>query len=431
MKKLTLIASIIIATSTFAQIPTYVPTNGLVAFYPFNGNANDESGFNNHLIPNGNVAFTQNNLNLSNSAAYFPNGNDYYTTPSSSWSLINDFNTGSISFYVKLDSLYVSNHYFEIGNSFIVKQKHGVGEDLFFGMQDGTNKIRMHLSGTFPTNSDLISNSTLSLNTWYHIVGTWDGTYHKLYIDGVLDNQISNSNGISNRPNPDYFSIGSCLYGGNGSVNFPSGAYGALDDIGIWNRELTELEIETLFEGCYLSISSQPQDQSVNSSVGSTSFSVATSSPTATYQWQTNLGLGFQNLSNAGQYSGATSSTLSVSNLSMTNNNQVFRCVLNDSGCTDTTTIATLTIIDDASISESNFPLLSISPNPTNGAFTIAGLELYNNITTMLVSDVNGKLVILLDPTANKFTLGSVKSGVYFLTITAVDKQEVIKIIKE
>lgn len=25
-------------------IPAYVPTNGLVAWYPFNGNANDESG---------------------------------------------------------------------------------------------------------------------------------------------------------------------------------------------------------------------------------------------------------------------------------------------------------------------------------------------------------------------------------------------------
>jgi hypothetical protein len=49
----------------------------------------------------------------------------------------------------------------------------------------------------------------------------------------------------------------------------------------------------------------------------------------------------------------------------------------------------------------------------------------------MRVSDVNGKLVKELDPTANKFTFGSVKSGVYFLTITAVDKQEVIKIIKE
>jgi hypothetical protein len=104
---------------------------------------------------------------------------------------------------------------------------------------------------------------------------------------------------------------------------------------------------------------------------------------------------------------------------------------LNDSGCTDTTTIATLTIIDDASISESNFPLLSISPNPTTGAFIIAGLELYNNIKSILVSDVNGKLVKELDPSASKFNLETVKSGVYFLTITAGDKQEVIKIIKE
>jgi len=27
-----------------AQIPNYVPSNGLVGWWPFNGNANDESG---------------------------------------------------------------------------------------------------------------------------------------------------------------------------------------------------------------------------------------------------------------------------------------------------------------------------------------------------------------------------------------------------
>ena len=32
----------------FAQIPSYVPTNGLVGWWPFNGNANDESGKGNH-----------------------------------------------------------------------------------------------------------------------------------------------------------------------------------------------------------------------------------------------------------------------------------------------------------------------------------------------------------------------------------------------
>jgi hypothetical protein len=33
---------------TFGQIPSYVPTNGLVGWWPFNGNANDESSSGNH-----------------------------------------------------------------------------------------------------------------------------------------------------------------------------------------------------------------------------------------------------------------------------------------------------------------------------------------------------------------------------------------------
>ena len=30
------------------DLPSYVPTDGLIAYYPFNGNANDESGNGNH-----------------------------------------------------------------------------------------------------------------------------------------------------------------------------------------------------------------------------------------------------------------------------------------------------------------------------------------------------------------------------------------------
>ena len=36
-----------------AQVPSYVPTNGLVGYWPFNGNANDESGNGNNGIVNG------------------------------------------------------------------------------------------------------------------------------------------------------------------------------------------------------------------------------------------------------------------------------------------------------------------------------------------------------------------------------------------
>ena len=51
MKKLllTLSLGLFVTPITNAQeLPSYVPTDGLVAYYPFNGNANDESGNGHH-----------------------------------------------------------------------------------------------------------------------------------------------------------------------------------------------------------------------------------------------------------------------------------------------------------------------------------------------------------------------------------------------
>ena len=46
-------AAFFICICTFAQVPSYVPTNGLVGYWPFNGNANDESGNGNNGTVNG------------------------------------------------------------------------------------------------------------------------------------------------------------------------------------------------------------------------------------------------------------------------------------------------------------------------------------------------------------------------------------------
>ena len=46
MKNLILLSLIFLSTQIFSQIPNYVPTNGLVAYYPFTGNTNDISGNN-------------------------------------------------------------------------------------------------------------------------------------------------------------------------------------------------------------------------------------------------------------------------------------------------------------------------------------------------------------------------------------------------
>ena len=44
MKRILTLAALVFATSCFGQVPDYVPTDGLVAWYPMNGNALDESG---------------------------------------------------------------------------------------------------------------------------------------------------------------------------------------------------------------------------------------------------------------------------------------------------------------------------------------------------------------------------------------------------
>ena len=44
MRKTLIFVFIIFSTFVFAQVPSYAPTNGLIGYWPFNGNANDVSG---------------------------------------------------------------------------------------------------------------------------------------------------------------------------------------------------------------------------------------------------------------------------------------------------------------------------------------------------------------------------------------------------
>ena len=61
MKKILLVFIAIcgLATMSFGQgVPSYVSTNGLVGWWPFNGNANDESGNGNNGTVNGAILAT-------------------------------------------------------------------------------------------------------------------------------------------------------------------------------------------------------------------------------------------------------------------------------------------------------------------------------------------------------------------------------------
>ena len=48
------------------NLPNYVPSNGLVGWWPFNGNANDGSGNGNNAILQGNASFAIDRYSVAN-----------------------------------------------------------------------------------------------------------------------------------------------------------------------------------------------------------------------------------------------------------------------------------------------------------------------------------------------------------------------------
>jgi hypothetical protein len=187
---------------------------------------------------------------------------------------------------------------------------------------------------------------------------------------------------------------------------------GHLDDFGIWNRALTQQEINNLYNGCSnSSITSQPANTAVNPNT-TAQFSIAANNVTS-YQWQSDLGFGFQNISNAGQYSGTTNATLTISNVTATNNNQQFRCIINANGCPDTSTVAILSVSTNGInelINQKNF---SIFPNPAKSNFEIKTDLSYDKIE---IRDIQGRIV--QTESKNKvINISSLQKGTYIIRL--------------
>jgi hypothetical protein len=125
-----------------------------------------------------------------------------------------------------------------------------------------------------------------------------------------------------------------------------------IDDVGIWNRVLTAGEILDLYQGCGAQFSGQPNN--VTARTGGTTQFTATTTGTSSinYAWQQNSGGGWTAVTNGGQFSGANTSTLTVNNLTLANDNLQLRCLAAQSAsCADTSNPATLNVCGELLIS--------------------------------------------------------------------------------
>ena len=95
-----------LTANVMAQVPNYVPTNGLVGYWPFNGNANDESGNGNHGTVNGAMLSTDRN-GKANSAFDFNGINQYIKVNNSN--TLQNISTISISIWLNVREYFLYN----------------------------------------------------------------------------------------------------------------------------------------------------------------------------------------------------------------------------------------------------------------------------------------------------------------------------------
>ena len=316
----------------FSQsVPSYVPTNGLVGWWGFNGNAQDGSGNGNHGTVNGATLTTD---RFGNQNQSFQFDLDDITTPIYNSQFLNDF---TISLWVIIDSYSDSTNNYP---TFIWTQNAGlvIQAEAYNGLTRFNSYFlnNYRIGGSQVTDGHVQTLANISI--WNHVLLANEDGINKLYVNGILTDVSDFASTIQG------VQSGSFLKFGHGSMDLSERFFGKLDDIGIWNRALSQQEITNLFnsQSCQVSITSQPSSQSTVTN-RNVQFSVVSSDSNSTYRWQTDMGLGFQNLTNAGQYSGVNTLTLNVSNTSPHNDYQLFRCIVSTPNCgSDTSDVVTL-----------------------------------------------------------------------------------------
>ncbi|MFN8351628.1 MAG: LamG-like jellyroll fold domain-containing protein [Flavobacteriales bacterium] len=363
-------ALLVVASTSCAigQVPSYVPTNGLVGWWPFNGNANDESGNANHGTPYGPILTTDRNNVADNAYAF--NRSAVQTIDVSQSPTLNGCPALTISLWTILNS-YAANG--QAGYNHFVNKSPG-GSDYQYALANNTTGLYFY----YGSGGAYFQTSTLpSLNAWHHLAltYTYDGTptnsWCRFYVDGACTDSFPTTTVLQPTTHPLRFG------------SFPGGTYntvdGKVDDLGIWNRMLTANEVSGLFSETPVSpcISSTPV-----SFIGlNTSYTIndGPSTLVGTPSGGVFIGLGVSGNSFDPAVAGIGIHSITYTYLDGTN------CVNTAGFCTE---VAQNVGMGGAAMIAGR---VHVFPNPNRGVFTVE-LEL-DGLVSMRVTDAVGRLM--------------------------------------
>lgn len=216
------------------------PLDGLIAYYPFEGSADDEGQNGLHGIVNG-ASLIEDRHGSTNSAYSFDGIDDYIYLGSSSL-----FSTPNITVAAWFQStsqevgyphsqVIVRNRYY--GYNLVMNKSLSDGTQNIGGVSGSVRISHSEITCNYNSPPDLYNDGE-----WHFAALTYDGELFSFYIDGRLVYEQ-----IANPALPIYYETGGVAIGRDG--NNPNNYFhGNIDDVYIYNRALTSEEISRIFQ---------------------------------------------------------------------------------------------------------------------------------------------------------------------------------------
>ncbi|MBF0142971.1 MAG: LamG domain-containing protein [Magnetococcales bacterium] len=211
-----------------------ISTDGLVAYYPFNGNANDESGNNNNGTVVG-ASLTADRFGNASSAYSFDGVGNYISVNSSATI---KFSSGfSILAWVKSSGADTANSIIAKGASPSLYPDYRIGAD--------PDKICYEVNGTANQRYTECGTTTFSLDSWVLLGMTFTpGEKTRLYVNGQKTEEFTSAPAARTSDNPMYIGAWRLPTDSN-AVGHLFG--GAIDDVRMYSRAIGDSEMAQIY----------------------------------------------------------------------------------------------------------------------------------------------------------------------------------------
>ncbi len=236
---------LVVSKGMTQSIPVYLPSNGLVGWWPFNGNANDESANQLNLSNVSTPTLTNDRFGHSESAYSF-NGttNGLRAQDNEMFNLVN---AATISGWFK------ANQMIDYQTIVIREGDDGFGSTQWIVRLVGS-KLSLWLREDNGAFHEYYSTQDISVNFWYFFSISWDTNSSKIvfFINGIEDSQHDFNYSI-NSYITNTFRIGF-------SSDLSQSFQGTIDDVSVFSRAFNVQEFYTLYSGT----SSETNNAAVN-----------------------------------------------------------------------------------------------------------------------------------------------------------------------